>query len=141
MVCPLDASGRFTDKVTDFKGMYVKDADKEIIKYLKDKGRMVSASTVLDNHFHLSKNEFLTCGVQVKHSYPFCWRSQTPLLQRAVPSWFMKVQQMRERLLSHNEETYWVSFIPVLAQSPVKKEHPCIQKLKLVTSYICMYPF
>jgi len=89
VVCPLDASGRFTDKVTDFKGMYVKDADKEIIKYLKDKGRMVSASTV-------------------KHSYPFCWRSQTPLLQRAVPSWFMKVQQMRERLLSHNEETYWV---------------------------------
>merc|ERR550539_778785 len=89
VVCPLDASGRFTDKVTDFKGIYVKDADKGIIKYLKDKGRMVSASTV-------------------KHSYPFCWRSQTPLLQKAVPSWFMKVQQMRERLLSHNEETYWV---------------------------------
>ena len=48
--------------------------------------------------------------MQVKHSYPFCWRSQTPLLQKAVPSWFMKVQQMRERLLSHNEETYWVRF-------------------------------
>ena len=47
MVCPLDASGRFTDKVTDFKGKYVKDADKEIIKYLKDNGRMVKAGTVL----------------------------------------------------------------------------------------------
>ena len=47
VVCPLDASGRFTDKVTDFKGMYVKDADKHIIKYLKDNGRMVSASTVI----------------------------------------------------------------------------------------------
>ena len=47
MVCPLDASGRFKDNVTDFKGIYVKDADKGIIKYLKDKGRMVSASTVL----------------------------------------------------------------------------------------------
>ena len=46
MVCPLDASGRFTDKVTDFKGMYVKDADKHIIKHLKDIGRLVSASTV-----------------------------------------------------------------------------------------------
>ena len=53
--------------------------------------------------------------VQLKHAYPFCWRSQTPLLQRAVPSWFMKVQQMRERLLSHNEETYWVSFSYSLA--------------------------
>ena len=101
MVCPLDASGRFTDKVTDFKGMYVKDADKEIIKYLKEKGRMVSSGTI-------------------KHSYPFCWRSQTPLLQRAVPSWFMKVQQMRERLLSHNEETYWVSLCPVLFSSFLK---------------------
>ena len=89
VVCPLDASGRFTDKVTDFKGLYVKDADKGIIKHLKERGRMVSAGTV-------------------KHSYPFCWRSQTPLLQRAVPSWFMKVQQMRERLLNHNGETYWV---------------------------------
>ena len=47
MVCPLDASGRFTDKVTDFKGKYVKDADKEIIKYLKDNGRMVKAGTVI----------------------------------------------------------------------------------------------
>ena len=47
VVCPLDASGRFTDKVTDFKGMYVKDADKHIIKYLKDNGRLVSAGTVI----------------------------------------------------------------------------------------------
>jgi len=89
VVCPLDASGRFTDSVTDFKGLYVKDADKQIIKHLKEKGRLVHAGTV-------------------KHSYAFCWRSQTPLLNMAVPSWFMKVQQMRERLLSHNEETYWV---------------------------------
>ena len=46
VVCPLDASGRFTDSVTDFKGLYVKDADKQIIKHLKEKGRLVQAGTV-----------------------------------------------------------------------------------------------
>ena len=75
--------------MTDFKGQYVKDADKNIIKKLKDMGRLVNAS-------------------QIKHSYPFCWRSETPLLYRAVPSWFMRVEQMTKTLLEMNEKTYWV---------------------------------
>jgi len=89
VVCPLDASGRFTEKVTHFAGQYVKDADKPILKWLKEEGRLVHQGTT-------------------KHSYPFCWRSQTPLLQRAVPSWFMRVEQMQDRLLKRNENTYWV---------------------------------
>merc|ERR1719228_2535939 len=89
VICPLDAVGRFTEKVTDFAGQYVKDADKNIIKWLKEAGRLVQQATV-------------------KHAYPYCWRSDTPLLQRAVPSWFMRVQQMQSKLLQHNEETYWV---------------------------------
>jgi isoleucyl-tRNA synthetase len=67
----------------------VKDADKNIIKKLKEMGRLVQSG-------------------QVKHSYPFCWRSDTPLLYRAVPSWFMRVQQMQKTLLQKNDETYWV---------------------------------
>lgn len=63
IICPLDEVGKFVDPVTDFKGQYVKDADKNIIKRLKEDGRLVSAS-------------------QIKHSYPFCWRSDTPLLYR-----------------------------------------------------------
>ena len=77
------------DPVADFKGQYVKDADKNIIKKLKELGRIVNAS-------------------QTKHSYPFCWRSETPLLYKAVPSWFMRVQQMTKTLLEKNDETYWV---------------------------------
>ncbi|KAL1117840.1 hypothetical protein AAG570_004155 [Ranatra chinensis] len=88
-VCPVDASGKFTAPVTDFLGQYVKDADKEIIKYLKKEGRLFSASTV-------------------KHSYPFCWRSDTPLIYKAVPSWFIRVQHMTENLLNANQSTYWV---------------------------------
>ena len=85
----MDDTGKFVEPVNDFKGQYVKDADKNIIKKLKESGRMVNCS-------------------QVKHSYPFCWRSETPLLYRAVPSWFMRVQQMTKTLLKKNDETYWV---------------------------------
>ncbi|XP_036345805.1 isoleucine--tRNA ligase, cytoplasmic-like [Rhagoletis pomonella] len=58
-ICLLDEVGRFTAEVTDFAGLYVKDADKAIIAKLKEMGVLVSAG-------------------QVKHSYPYCWRSDTP---------------------------------------------------------------
>ena len=61
MVCPVDEKGLYTDEVPDYKGIYVKDADKLIIKHLKQTGNLL-------------KHE------QTKHSYPFCWRSDTPLL-------------------------------------------------------------
>lgn len=89
VICPVDASGCFTDPVRDFKGQYVKDADKNIIAHLKGKKRLVQAG-------------------QVKHSYPFCWRSDTPLLYKAVPSWFIRVEQMQSSLLKSNKQTYWV---------------------------------
>merc|ERR550525_2126080 len=89
VVCPLDGVGKFTEEVTDFVGQYVKDADKNIIKHLKANGRLVQAGTI-------------------KHSYPHCWRADTPLLYRAVPSWFMRVQHMQQKLLDNNATTYWV---------------------------------
>jgi len=89
VVCPLDGVGRFTSEVTDFVGQYVKDADKNIIKHLKAADRLVHAGTL-------------------KHSYPHCWRSDTPLLYKAVPSWFMRVQHMQQKLLDNNATTYWV---------------------------------
>lgn len=65
------------------------DADKQIIKHLKEESRLVSAGSV-------------------KHSYPFCWRSDTPLIYKAVPSWFIRVQHMNQDLLSCNADTYWL---------------------------------
>merc|ERR1711962_1829041 len=87
--CPVNASGLFTDEVSDFKGMYVKDADKLILNKLKQIGRLVHRSTI-------------------KHSYPFCWRSDTPLIYKAVPGWFIRVENMVDRLLKNNKECYWV---------------------------------
>ncbi|KAM7358022.1 isoleucyl-tRNA synthetase isoform 1-T2 [Cochliomyia hominivorax] len=89
VICPLDDAGRFTDEVTDFKGLFVKDADKQIIAYLKNSGNLVSSG-------------------QVKHSYPFCWRSDTPLIYKAVPSWFVRVEHMSKNLLACSSQTYWV---------------------------------
>ncbi|XP_054281987.1 isoleucine--tRNA ligase, cytoplasmic [Macrosteles quadrilineatus] len=89
IICPVDESGCFTLPVTDFNGLYVKEADKEIIKKLKADDRLVNAGSV-------------------KHSYPFCWRSETPLIYKAVPSWFIRVEQMSEHLIKANSDTYWV---------------------------------
>lgn len=88
-ICPLDFCGRFVQPVKDFVGQYVKDADKNIIRHLKEKGRLV-------------RNDTTT------HSYPFCWRSDTPLIYRAVPSWFVRVEHMTDKLLESNSQTYWV---------------------------------
>lgn len=89
VVCPIDSCGCFVEPVHDFLGKYIKDADKDIIKYLQDKKRLIVNSTT-------------------KHSYPFCWRSDTPLVYRAVPSWFIRVEEIKEQLLVSNSTTYWV---------------------------------
>ncbi|KAJ2805982.1 isoleucine--tRNA ligase [Coemansia guatemalensis] len=86
---PVKDNGNFDETVGPFAGLYVKDADKEIIKSVKASGRLVRQGTIV-------------------HSYPFCWRSDTPLLYRAVPSWFVRVAHASERLLATNAQTHWV---------------------------------
>ncbi|KFO20772.1 Isoleucyl-tRNA synthetase, cytoplasmic [Fukomys damarensis] len=88
-ICPVDASGCFTAEVTHFAGQYVKEGDKNIIRTLKEQGRLLVASTFT-------------------HSYPFCWRSDTPLIYKAVPSWFVRVEHMVDKLLRNNGLCYWV---------------------------------
>ncbi|XP_078433905.1 tRNA synthetase class I (I, L, M and V) family protein isoform X2 [Wolffia australiana] len=89
LVVAVDSDGCFTERIVDFKGRYVKDADKDIITAVKAKGRLVSSGSMV-------------------HSYPFCWRSGTPLLYRAVPSWFIAVENIKEKLIECNKQTYWV---------------------------------
>lgn len=87
--CPIDESGRFVEPVVDFLGINVKDADKMIIADLKQAGRMVKSGNL-------------------NHSYPYCWRSDTPLIYRAVPSWFVAVESFRDLLVSNNSGTNWI---------------------------------
>ena len=91
--CPVDDDGKFTDEVPDFKGRYVKEADNDICAMLKADGRLIVKETYV-------------------HSYPFCWRSDTPLIYKAVPSWFLKVESIKDKILANNLLTYWVpSFV------------------------------
>lgn len=89
LVMAVDDDGCFTERITDFSGRYVKEADKDIIQAVKEKGRLVKTGSFT-------------------HSYPFCWRSDTPLIYRAVPSWFVAVEKLKDQLLENNNKTKWV---------------------------------
>lgn len=97
----VDYEGRFKDFVTDFAGTLVKpkddeksdvshlDTDIEIVKALKERGR-------------LFRKENIT------HSYPHCWRDDTPLLNYATTSWFVKVTDFKDTLVETNARVHWV---------------------------------
>lgn len=89
LVNPVDDDGVFTSEVGDLAGKRVKDADKEIIARLKHAGQLYRHDTLV-------------------HSYPFCWRTDTPLIYRAVSSWFVSVEKLKERILAQNATTRWV---------------------------------
>lgn len=89
IVNPVDDDGMFTSEVPDYQGKRVKDADKDIIADLKKKGRIFKQDTI-------------------QHSYPFCYRSDTPLIYRAVSSWFVSVEKIKDRLVENNKSTTWV---------------------------------
>ena len=88
-VDPVDDEGNFTEVISDFQGQNVKEADKGIIKALKEKGRLFRQDVI-------------------RHSYPFCWRSGTPLIYKTVPVWFVKVTEIRDRMVENNKTIHWV---------------------------------
>ena len=89
MVCPIDDDCRFTDEVPDYKGVFVKDADKAIIQRLKEEGKLVRRDTIL-------------------HAYPHCYRTGVPLIYRAISSWFVDIEKIRKDMLAANDQINWV---------------------------------
>lgn len=88
-VDPVDAQARFTEDVPDVAGQFVKDADEPLIAMLRESGLLVRAG-------------------RITHSYPFCWRTDTPLIYKAVPTWFVAVEQIKDRMVALNDEITWV---------------------------------
>ncbi|KAI9709142.1 MAG: isoleucine--tRNA ligase [Bogoriella megaspora] len=86
---PVDEKGIFTTEVRDFAGLHVKEADRKIIN-------------------HLKKNDRLIVDSQIMHSYPFCWRSDTPLIYRAVSAWYVKVTDIIPQMLDSIGKSHWV---------------------------------
>ena len=94
---PVDDAGRFDSTVPDYAGEQVFDANKAIIKDLRNHtGPMESRSALLVRH------------ESYEHSYPHCWRCRNPLIYRAVSSWFVRVTEFKDRMVELNEQINWV---------------------------------
>ena len=89
VVVPVDSRARFTAEVPDYEGQQVFDANAPIIEDLKARGAVVRRETVV-------------------HAYPHCWRTQTPLVYRAVTSWFVEVTAFKDRMVELNRQIQWV---------------------------------
>ena len=87
-VCPVDNECKFTSEVPDYQGRFVKDCDKDIMERLKQEGKLVKRDQIL-------------------HAYPHCWRCSSPLIYRAVGSWFVKVEKIRDNMVAANQKIYW----------------------------------
>ncbi len=85
---PLDDNCCFTAQVSEHAGIFCKDADKEIIRRLKHEGKLVHQTTLV-------------------HSYPFCDRTDTPLIYRAIEAWYVKVEDKRDQLVANNDAIHW----------------------------------
>jgi len=88
VVCPVDENGRFTEEIPEYTKTFVKDADKDIIKRLKADGKVVHHGTC-------------------HHRYPFCWRSDTPLIYRVVSTWFVAVEKIKDKMIESNSQIHW----------------------------------
>jgi len=84
----VNEQGKFTEDVTLWKGIFVKDADPDIIKELSRKGLMFKA-------------------VDYEHSYPFCWRCDTPLLYYARSTWYIKTTAVKDNMIENNQKINW----------------------------------
>jgi isoleucyl-tRNA synthetase len=90
VVIPVDMDGKFTSQVPEYEGQLVFDANKDIIRDLKERGRVLRHQTI-------------------EHSYPHSWRSGEPLIYMALPSWFVRVTEIRDRMVELNhEEIEWL---------------------------------
>ncbi|MGI9621651.1 MAG: isoleucine--tRNA ligase [Acidimicrobiales bacterium] len=86
---PVDDQGRFTDDVVEWAGQNVFDANPEIIRALKAADRVIRHDTY-------------------EHNYPHCWRTDTPIIYKAISSWYVEVTAIRDRLMELNQEINWV---------------------------------
>ena len=89
VIQPVDAQGRFSAAVTPWAGMFVKDADPQIIADLRERGLLLRSEVVA-------------------HNYPMCWRCDTPLIYYARQSWFIRTTAIKEQLLAENARINWV---------------------------------
>jgi isoleucyl-tRNA synthetase len=88
VVNPVNKSGEFVDEITNFAKVFVKQADKDIIDLLKEQGRLFRKEVI-------------------EHTYPFCWRCDSPLLYYARSSWYIRVTDYKDEMVARNKSINW----------------------------------
>lgn len=88
-ILSLDDGGKFLPNVTDVAGLLWMDANTPLIRLLRGEGRLLREQSYV-------------------HSYPHCWRCRNPLIYKAVSSWFIRVTDIKDRMLANNEQITWV---------------------------------
>jgi isoleucyl-tRNA synthetase len=89
VVCPIDSGGKFVSPVEEYIGLQVFEANKPIIHELKQRDLVVRHETI-------------------DHNYPHCWRTDTPLIYKAVSSWYVAVSKFKSRMVELNQEIRWM---------------------------------
>jgi len=89
LVCPVDSAGKFTYPVEEYVGKQVFETNEDIIIRLKNQNLWIKTE-------------------QYIHNYPHCWRTDTPLIYKAVPSWYVKVTAIKDRMIKNNQEINWI---------------------------------
>ncbi len=89
VVCPVDDAGEFTQEVPDWQGLQVFEANTPIIRALRAQKKVVREESYV-------------------HNYPHCWRTDTPLIYKALDSWYVNVVAIRERMVELNQEINWI---------------------------------
>ncbi|HCB55723.1 MAG: Isoleucine-tRNA ligase [Candidatus Uhrbacteria bacterium GW2011_GWE2_40_58] len=80
--------GTFSEKAGPYEGRFVKSTDKDIMDDLEQRGLLLKRETI-------------------KHTYPFCWRCKSPVIYYAKDSWYIRMSELREKLLEENEKIHW----------------------------------
>ncbi len=88
-ICPVDDAGCFTEVVYDFTGQQVFETNDQIIIKLKEENKWLKTE-------------------QYIHNYPHCWRTDTPLIYRAMSSWYVDVPKIKEKMLKNNQNINWI---------------------------------
>ena len=89
LVDPVDMEARFTDQTPELAGMQVHEAEETVIGMLRRSGALVKSERIV-------------------HSYPYCYRTDQPLIYKAIPTWFVRVEKLRDRMAALNRRIHWV---------------------------------
>lgn len=88
-ICPVDDAGKFTSPIDEFAGMQVFETNDPIIIKLKNENKWVKTEQYL-------------------HNYPHCWRTDAPLIYRALSSWYVNVEAIKDKMIKNNQQINWI---------------------------------